>query len=36
MNYYYYVKMLSEIGIPREDLEFDQQLKGLSENFKDS
>ena len=36
MNYYYYVKMFNEIGIPREDLEFDQQLKGLSENFKDS
>ena len=36
MNHYYYVKILDEIGVPREDLEFDQQLRGLSKNFTDS
>ena len=36
MNHYYYVKMLEEIGIPGEDLEFDQQLRGLSKYFTDS
>jgi len=35
MNHYYYVKILDEIGVPREDLEFDQQLRGLSKNFTD-
>ena len=35
MNHYYYVKMLEEIGISGEDLEFNQQLKGLSEHFTD-
>ena len=36
MNHYYYVKMIEEIGIPKEDVEFDQQLKGLSGYFTDS
>ena len=36
MNHYYYIEILDEIGISREDFEFDQQLKGLSENFTDS
>ena len=35
MNHYYYIKMLDEIGIPREDVEFNQQLKGLSTNYTD-
>ena len=35
MNHYYYVKMIEEIGIPREGLDFGHQLKGLSENFTD-
>ena len=25
MNHYYYVKMIEEIGIPKGDVEFDQQ-----------
>ena len=33
MNYFYYVKMLEEIGVSRDDLEFDQQLKGVSNFF---
>ena len=36
MNHYYYVKILDELGIPRGGLEFDQQLKGLSDHFTDS
>lgn len=36
MNHYYYIKILDEIGISREDIEFDQELKGLSEYFTDS
>ena len=35
MNHYYYLRLLDEIGVPREVLEFDQQLKGLSKNFTD-
>jgi hypothetical protein len=33
MNYFYYLKVLEEMGIPIEDLEFDQQLKGFSSFF---
>jgi len=33
LNYYYYLRMLEEIGVPKEDLEFNQQLKGLSMYF---
>ena len=36
MNYFYYVKMLEEIGGSRDDLDFDQQLKGVSNFFIDS
>ena len=36
MNHYYYVKMLGEIGVSGEDLEFDQQVTGLSKHFTDS
>ena len=36
MNHYYYLKILKEIGIYGDDIQFDQQLKGLSENFTDS
>ena len=35
MNYFYYVKMLEEIGVSRDDLEFNQQLKGVSNFFID-
>ena len=35
MNHYYYIRVLDEIGVPRGDLEFDQQLTGLSKNFTD-
>ena len=33
MNYFYFRKMLEEIGIPIKDLEFQQQLKGVSNYF---
>ena len=33
MNYFYYLKMLEEMGVPIEDLEFEQQLKGVSNFF---
>lgn len=33
MNYFYYLKMLEEMGIPTKDLEFEQQLKGVSNFF---
>ena len=33
MNYFYYLKMLEEIGVPIKDLEFEQQLKGVSNFF---
>ena len=33
MNYFYYLKLLEEMGIPINDLEFDQQLKGASSFF---
>ena len=33
MNHFYYLRMLEEIGISREGLEFDQQLKGVSNFF---
>jgi len=33
MNYFYYLKVLEEMGIPVKDLEFDQQLKGVSSFF---
>ena len=33
MNYFYYLKVLEEMGIPIKDLEFDQQLKGVSSFF---
>jgi len=36
MNHYYYVKMLKEIGASGEDLEFDQQVTGLTKYFTDS
>ena len=36
MNYYYYIKLLDEIGIPTEDREFPQQLEGLAGYFTDS
>ena len=35
MNYFYYLKMLEEIGVSRDDLEFNQQLKGASNFFID-
>ena len=35
MNYFYYLKMLEEIGVSRDDLEFNQQLKGVSNFFID-
>ena len=35
MNHYYYVRVLDEIGVSREALDFDQRLKGLSKNFTD-
>jgi hypothetical protein len=33
MNYFYYIKLLEEMGIPIKDLKFGQQLKGLSNSF---
>jgi hypothetical protein len=33
MNYFYYLKMLEEMGVPVKDLEFEQQLKGVSNFF---
>jgi hypothetical protein len=33
INYFYYLKVLEEMGIPIKDLEFDQQLKGVSSFF---
>ena len=33
MNYFYFLKMLEEMGVPIEDLEFEQQLKGVSNFF---
>ena len=33
MNYFYYLKVLEEMGIPIKDIEFDQQLKGISSFF---
>ena len=33
MNYFYYLKMLEEMGVPTKDLEFEQQLKGVSNFF---
>ena len=33
MNYFYYLKMLEEMGVPVKDLEFGQQLKGVSNFF---
>ena len=33
MNYFYYLKMLEEMGVPIKDLEFGQQLKGVSNFF---
>jgi hypothetical protein len=33
MNYFYYLKMLKEIGVSLKDLEFEQQLKGVSNFF---
>ena len=33
MNYFYYLKVLEEMGIPIKDGEFDQQLKGVSSVF---
>ena len=33
MNYFYYLKMLEEMGVPIKDLEFEQQLKGVSNFF---
>jgi hypothetical protein len=33
MNYFYYLKMLEEIGVPIKDLEFEQKLKGVSNFF---
>jgi len=35
MNYFYYLKMLEEIGVSRDDLDFNQQLKGASNFFID-
>jgi len=33
MNYFYYLKMLKEMGVPIKDLKFEQQLKGVSNFF---
>jgi len=33
MNYFYYFKMLEEIGVSIKDLEFEQQLNGVSNFF---
>ena len=33
MNYFYFRKMLKEIGAPIKDLEFQQKLKGVSNYF---
>ena len=33
MNYFYYLKMLEEMGVSIKDLEFEQQLKGVSNFF---
>ena len=33
MNYFYYLKMLQEIGVTSEEVEFEQQLKGVSNFF---
>ena len=33
MNYFYYLKMLEEIGVPIQDLEFELQLTGFSNFF---
>jgi hypothetical protein len=33
MNYFYYLKMLEEIGGPIKDLEFGEKLKGISNSF---
>ena len=33
MNYFYFVEMLEEMGVTEKDLEFDQQLKGVSNFF---
>jgi len=33
MNYFYFLKMLKEMGVSTKDLEFEQQLKGVSNFF---
>ncbi|KMP11399.1 hypothetical protein UR09_02105 [Candidatus Nitromaritima sp. SCGC AAA799-A02] len=36
MNYYYYVRLLNEIGVPEETLKFHKKLEGMSGYFTDS